>query len=380
MKALIIGAGIGGLATAIALRRAGITVEVYERSAGLHELGAGLSLWPNAIRALDLLGLAAALHAIGQPERLGRIYAWRGEILSEIPSAALEQRFGAPIIVVHRADLQALLYNTLDAAQVHFNAACVALTQDDQGVTARFADGATAQGDVLIGADGIRSVVRAQLHGAHPPRYAGYTGWRGIAPFDHRRWSARTAFESWGIGCRFGFAPIDDERVYWFATEDVPEGGADPPEGRKAALQRRFRGWHAPVAAVLAATPEAAILRNDIYDLAPLARWSVGRVTLLGDAAHATTPTLGQGACQALEDAVVLAQCLRAGGAGAMALQRYEARRLRHTNAVVRLSRRMGWVAEWQHPLACRLRNAVMKRIPTRLQLDQLAWILGHKL
>jgi 2-polyprenyl-6-methoxyphenol hydroxylase-like FAD-dependent oxidoreductase len=379
MRALVIGAGIGGLTAAVALQRSGVEVAVFERMPELRELGAGLSLWPNAIKALRKLGLGAQLAAISMTEPLGRIYSWNGTLLAETPASSLVRRFGAPELMVHRADLQAMLAATLGSAALHLNKALVHVAQDSAGVTARFADGTQKAGDLLIGADGIHSVVRKQLFGPIRPRYAGYTAWRGIAPFAYERWSPGTGFQSWGRGSQVGFVRIDRERVYWFATKNAPPDQPDAPEGRKQELLARFGGWHVPIPAVISATPEAAILRNDIYDLPPLPHWSMGRVTLLGDAAHATTPNLGQGACQAIEDAVVLARCLRAASTIPAALQRYERRRIKRTTMIATTSRRIGWVAQWQNPLACRLRDALMRRIPARVTLDGLTPIIGYE-
>jgi 2-polyprenyl-6-methoxyphenol hydroxylase-like FAD-dependent oxidoreductase len=373
--ALIVGGGIGGLAAAIALRRAGIRATVYERADELRAVGAGLALWANAVRALGRLGLGDAVRAIGVPEASAAIHSWRGQTLIPMSSRDMERRLGEVSIVVHRADLQAILQGALDGDAVRLGARCTSFAQDEGGVTALFADGATARGDLLIGADGLHSAVRAQLFGAAPPRYAGYTAWRAVAPFDHAR---LTPGETMGRGARFGMAPVSGGRAYWYATLNTPAGGRDPEGGRKRALLEIFRGWHAPIEALIEATDEATILRNDIYDRVPLPYWSVGRVTLLGDAAHPMTPNLGQGACQALEDAVVLADALKQGGDIAAALRAYQSRRIDRTAALVRQARQIGGVGQWSNPLACRLRDVLMKYIVARVQDRQLERIAGY--
>ena len=189
----------------------------------------------------------------------------------------------------------------------------------------RFDDGRETRGDLLVGADGLRSVVRSALFGPERPRYGGYTAWRAVTRFDHAR---VTPGETWGRGRRFGQWGMTGARIYWYATESVPEGEGDPPEGRKQGLLKLFRGWHEPVEDLIEATDESAILRNDVYDRPALRRWSVGRVTLLGDAAHPMTPDMGQGACQAIEDAVVLADCLTRWSEVAEALRAYESLRI----------------------------------------------------
>jgi 2-polyprenyl-6-methoxyphenol hydroxylase-like FAD-dependent oxidoreductase len=366
MKALIIGGGIGGLATAIALARAGLEVELFERAGELSEVGAGLTLWSNALRALEAIGAGDVVAPIGLKERSGAIRAADGSVLTHITEAV---GAGAPLaMVVHRAELHRGLLELIDPAQLHLGAALADFSQDAAGVTARFADGSTARGDLIIGADGVRSRVRAQLHGDTPPRYAGYTAWRAVVPFDQE---LLLPGESWGIGARFGQVPLADGRVYWFATASVPAGQRSR-DGERAELLRRFASWHAPIPALIATAPESAILRHDIYDRPALARWGAGLVTLLGDAAHPMTPNLGQGACQALEDAAVLARCLSQGLPPDAALRRYEDLRAARTAGIVRQSRRIGAVGQWAHPLAVRLRDWLMRQVPPGVQQRQI--------
>jgi 2-polyprenyl-6-methoxyphenol hydroxylase-like FAD-dependent oxidoreductase len=209
---------------------------------------------------------------------------------------------------LHRAELLDALHRAAGPDVVRLGARCVGLVQDAMAVTARFEDGREARGDLLIGADGLRSAVRSVLFGTDPPRYGGYSAWRAVTRFDPAR---LTPGETWGRGRRFGQWGMTGGRAYWYATESVPAGQGDPPEGRKQGLLALFCGWHEPVEDLIEATDESAILRNDVYDRPALHRWSVGRATLLGDAAHPMTPDMGQGACQAIEDAVILADCLR---------------------------------------------------------------------
>jgi 2-polyprenyl-6-methoxyphenol hydroxylase-like FAD-dependent oxidoreductase len=379
-EAIIIGGGIGGLCAGIALQRAGVRVAVYEAAPAPREIGAGLTLWPNAIRALDQLGLGAAVGALGVIDRHGGAIAdWRGRQLVTLPAAALAARFGAPIVVVHRAEFAALLADALGHAAIHYNARLRAFEPDESGqVVALFADGREARGDLLIGVDGLRSATRQQLFGGPAPRYAGYTAWRAIVPYDHGRvplWG-----ELWGRGLRFGLAPIGADRVYYFATRNGPAGSdrGGTPESRRAELLRLFGGWADPVPGLLAATDPALLLQNDIEELPPLPRWGAGRVTLLGDAAHAMTPNLGQGACQAIEDAVVLAASLRDATDVPDALWRYEAQRRPHVTRIQRQARLIGWVGQWSHPLACALRNRGIGLVPSGLRLRAFDSIMGE--
>ena len=380
-EAIIVGGGIGGLCAGIALRRAGWGVAVYEAAPAPREVGAGLTLWPNAIRAIDRLGLGGAVRAAGVVDLHGGTIAdWRGRRLATISTAALAARYGAPIVVVHRAEFLATLMGALGGDSLHVGARLRGFEPDEGGrVVALFADGREARGDVLIGADGLRSATRGQLFGGRglTPRYAGYTAWRAIVPYDHARvplWG-----ELWGRGMRFGLAPVGGGRVYCFATRNAPAGGdrAGTPPSRKAELLRLFGGWADPVPGLLAAADPAAILRNDIEELPPLPRWGAGRVTLLGDAAHAMTPNLGQGACVAIEDAVVLAECLRGATDVPGALRRYEALRRPRAARIARQARQLGWVGQWEHPLACAIRDRAIGLVPGTVRLRGLDPILG---
>ncbi|HET9109843.1 MAG TPA: FAD-dependent monooxygenase, partial [Ktedonobacterales bacterium] len=311
-RVLIAGGGLGGLVAAIALRRQGIAVSVFERADELVEVGAGLTLWANAITSLRHIGLGDLLEMVGKRALRSRILSWRGETLGEAPVEALARTFGVPLIAVHRADLQAALLAALGPGIMRTGATCTGFEQSGDAARLRLASGEEVAGDLLIGADGLRSTIRAQMFGAAAPRYAGYTAWRGVAHVTPRQWDEALVTESWGAGRRFGLVPLSNGRMYWFATLNAPEGIRDKPGETKQALLDLFSSWHEPIAAVIAATDEADILRNDIYDRPPLTSWSRGRVTLLGDAAHPMTPNMGQGVCQAIEDAVVLAERLSA--------------------------------------------------------------------
>lgn len=375
----MIGAGIGGLTAAIALRRSGAEVAVFERAGELKATGAGLLLAPNAVKALGRIGLAGMVAEIGAPGASGNVLSWRGEVLMKLDASELSERVGADSYAVHRVDLQAALLRELGEDAVRLGRELVGFGQDGAGVTARFTDGTGGRADLLVGADGLRSRVRAVLFGASELRYAGYTSWRGIVP-GRELVPVGDGFESWGRGARFGCAHVGRGRVYWFATRNAPEGARDGPSGRKSALLGTFCGWHEPVEELIRATEEDAILRTDIYDREPLGeRWGEGRVTLLGDAAHPMTPNLGQGACQAIEDAVVLAECLGAADNVEAALRLYEGLRAARTAAIVRRSRRVGRVGQVEHPLLCRLRDAALKALPERIQLKQLEAIAGYE-
>ena len=378
MRAVITGAGIGGLTTAIALRQAGVETKVFERAGELREIGAGITLWANAIKALRKLDVSDAVLAGGALAAGGEVRSWRGEVLYEVPVGAWEERYGVSA-GLHRADLQTALLSALPDDAVQLGAECVGFEQDAAGVAVRFASGREERSDLLIGADGLNSTIRAQLFDDEKPRYAGYTAWRGVVETGEKFVRDGLGFESWGRGTRFGLLNIGQGRLYWFATANAPEGEQDSATGHKGELLRRFGRWHQPIPKVLSTTEEPAIIRNDVYDREPVKRWGEGRVTLLGDAAHPMTPNLGQGACQAIEDAVVLARCLKEEDSVVTALRLYEARRVDRTALVVRRSWLVGSIGQLESPLLCRLRDALMKVAPLRAQLWQLDPIVGYE-
>ena len=374
MKAILIGGGIGGLTAAIALRRAGIDAEVYERSPVLKEVGAGISLWPNATKALTLLGLGEELLSISFRNKEFGIRKWNGASISTTPTAELESRFGGGVLIVHRAELLEILARSFGSEHFHLGHTLSSIEEDAGGVTASFTNGETAHGDVLIGADGLSSQTRTWLGHQEKPRYSGYTAWRSIAEFES---SGITPAETWGRGSRFGIFPMGKNRVYWYATANTPEGetGEESPQ---STLLSYFKGWHSPIEDLIRASG-TAILRNDIFDRDPLPHWGRGRITLLGDAAHPMTPDLGQGACQAIEDAMELANSLAAATTVTAGLQRYEARRIARTKTIVLGSRRMGKIAQARSPMLCGLRDVAFKLTPRSVSLASLAPIIGFE-
>lgn len=376
MRTIVIGAGIGGLTGALALKQKGIDVAVYERSAVLADVGAGISLWPNALKALYQLGLRPALDGVSFVSMDGALRSKDGTILSRTTADQFIARLGLPVVVFHRADLLAVLVDAARDIPIHTGHECRDLEDAADGVIVRFANGASAASDVLVGADGLRSVVRDRLGVPGALRYSGYTAWRGIAPFDT---AGLMAGETLGPGQRFGLAPIHGNRVYWYATDNVPEGQREPPLETKTRLMRLFADWHEPIPELIRSTGEEAILRNDIYDRDPAARWGSGRVTLLGDAAHPMTPNLGQGACQAIEDALVLAHHLSIGPDIASSLRRYEAERIPRTRSIVTASRRVGALFQVESRTFCRLRDAMLRLTPTSLTYRSLKELGGYQ-
>lgn len=371
--ALVVGAGIGGLTAAIALRRDGWRPLVLERAERFEPIGAGISVFPNAVHCLRGLGLTERIDAVPALHVSGGLHNWRGEPLISADIGVLDEHFGAPLLLVHRAALHELLLGALEQDDVRLGASVDGVEPDADGVTVRLADGRTERGALLVGADGLRSTVRASVIGDGAPRYAGYLAWRGLA---EREATEAPIGEFWGAGAVFGVIPLPGGLVYWFGTKRVPAGGQDTPEQRKAEALAMFADWQPSIPALVDATPVDGILRNDICDRTPRRGWSRGRVTLLGDAAHPMTPHLGQGACQAIEDAAVLGECLSEQDSVVGALADYERRRYPRTAMVVRRSRLAGRLSQLRNPVLRAGRDAVLRRISVAGQLRQLAAVL----
>jgi 2-polyprenyl-6-methoxyphenol hydroxylase-like FAD-dependent oxidoreductase len=362
MRAIVVGAGIGGLTTAIALERAGVEPIVIERAPELHEAGFGLVLAVNAVTALRSLGLRDAVAARGTR-------VWRAEIRNpgdELLTLIDYEALGWETYGILRSELQRAMLETVPVERLRLGTTCVGATEDGEIL---LDDADPVVGDIVIGADGIRSTVRRSLFGEEPLRYGGHRAWRAGTRIDHERVRDRFV-EVWGVGGGFGFGPAGTGRVYWYCFEAVPEGAPAPKRPRDEFL-RRYGGWFDPIPALIESTEPSVIEPTFTYDRAPRRTWGRGRVTLLGDAAHPMNPNIGQGAAQALEDAVVLGLCVAESNDPEQSLREYERRRIRRANAVVRASRQAGRAAEVRSQLGARLRDAIMKTLPDLLVIAQ---------
>jgi 2-polyprenyl-6-methoxyphenol hydroxylase-like FAD-dependent oxidoreductase len=287
----------------------------------------------------------------------------------------LERRFGGGVLIFHRAELLEILAEGVGSERLHLGHTCTQIDENANGVSAQFANGETAEAAVLIGADGLKSVVRTSLGWNDSVRYSGYTAWRSIVRFDG---SAVLPAETWGCGRRFGILPTRDGQVYWYAASNAPEGERDSERGPTETLLSLFKGWHEPIEALIRASG-TNVLRNDIYDREPTPSWGRGRVTLLGDAAHPMTPDLGQGACQAIEDALELAKFLHAAPNAGAGLNAYEASRILRTRSVVLASRRMGRIGQLSSSFLCRLRDSAFRLTPNAVSLRSMAPFVGYE-
>jgi 2-polyprenyl-6-methoxyphenol hydroxylase-like FAD-dependent oxidoreductase len=368
MKALIAGAGIGGLATGIALTQVGLEVDMFERSPQLREVGAGLMIWPNGTRSLQSLGVEVP----SQKVRAIVLRAQRGGVLMESPVDDISRRYGSDVKFVHRADLQAALARRLGSEALHLGAEVVAFEDSGDQVQVRLGDGRTQSGDLLVGADGLRSAVRAQLLGDSDPIYLGSTIWRGVVSSDGIPLERGVGVNWVGRGAEFLAFYVGDASIYWAGVTKEAKGERAGPGGHKKDLLDRFRQWPEAVPALITATEDGAILRNDMYDRRPVPHWSAGRVTLVGDAAHPMTPNQGQGACQALEDAVALGESLKGASNLAAAFTTYEGLRMKRAYSAVTLSRQATRGVQLENRLACAIRDRLPGLIPRSVMLRLL--------
>lgn len=361
-RAVVVGGGIGGLTAAVALHQADWHVTVLERAEALAPVGAGIGLAPNSQRALDVIGLGDRVRELAAWQGDGGLRDPAGRWLNRTGSDATAKRFGGPLVLLHRATLVGILTSALPAGTVRTGAPAE-LT--DAGDERRAAVVTTPDGplraDLVVAADGIGSAVRRTLFPDHPgPRYSGYTTWRVVVPAPDRPF---TPHETWGRGALWGTQPLKDGRVYAYAAALAPAGGR-APDGEKAELLRRFGDWHDPVPGIIAAAEPGGVLRHDVHHMAePLPAYHRGRVAVLGDAAHAMQPTLGQGGNQAIEDAIVLAHHAGRGHDVAGRLPAYTEERLPRTMGIVRQATRTGRLAMLSGTGPVAARNALIRAV-----------------
>jgi 2-polyprenyl-6-methoxyphenol hydroxylase-like FAD-dependent oxidoreductase len=368
MRIAIIGGGIGGLTAALALRQFGFKPQVFEQAPQLLEVGAAIVMWPNAMRVLRRLELADTVQEHGGVVEETRWLRQDGKQLNHV----VLPKSDAPAVVVHRAQLQSALLSALPKDSVHLGRAFKSYQQLPDRIALNFRDGSSVECDVLIGADGLHSHVREQLLNDGPPIDRGYSSWRGVVTHTPTTLIPATAYEIYGRGQRFGIGPLGLNRVGWWASANTPPGTvieSDAATNRDQLVQL-FAGWCEPVLELIHATPLTSLVRNEVFDRLPSTKWGEGRITLMGDAIHPTTPNLGQGGCLAIEDAAVLARCLHQYGKeadAAFALRKFERLRLARTTTIARYSRVYGTVGQWENRLAVWLRGLVFSSFPSGL-------------
>lgn len=356
-RVIIIGGGIGGAATALALSRAGFEPVVYERTKELREVGAGIALWANATHILSQLGLLEAAKQVGY---LTTNYQFNSQRGKELVNVAID-RFELPVIGIHRAELHQLLWCNVPSERFILGESFERFERKNNQVHAYFASGLSVEGKALIGADGLRSRVRSAILGNEPPMYRNFKTWRGLTDYVPSGYRPGYIQEFLGGGKGFGFMMLGKGKMYWYAAATAIEAQPDAVMGRKKELETMYQDWFPSIPELITATDEANILTTDLYDRPPTQPWSQQNITLLGDAAHPMLPTMGQGACTALEDAYVVAKCLKEQSDPIAAFQQYESLRFPRTKAIVEQSLQSGKMGELKNPLAVGLRNTLMK-------------------
>jgi 2-polyprenyl-6-methoxyphenol hydroxylase-like FAD-dependent oxidoreductase len=379
----VIGGGIGGVAAGVALTRAGLDATVYERAAELREIGSGLCLWPNATRALRELGLLDDVLARAEASSHFMLRTRSGRVLMSLGVGG----YDVPAVCMHRTDLLATLLARLPDDRIRLGHELESVQQDrGEKVVVAFTNGVREEFDGVIGADGIHSRVRETLFGPAEPLDRGYTICRGVSQYHGDLIRRGYNSETWGTGNRFGILAMGDGRYTWYATSNASLESFGTPAQRRQELLRIFDGWHEPIPQLIAATPIENIFPARACDGPELRQWGKGSITLLGDAAHACTPNLGQGCAMALEDVVTLAKCVAgtfpiASGAFPIsdAFRRYEAMRQRRARRLTQRSHLVGQIGQWENHLLVAVREAVTALLSPRLLEYNLSRVYSHQ-
>jgi len=357
--ALIVGAGIGGLAAGVALRREGWKVRIYERAARPSELGFALALAPNAMAALDELGLSRAVVAEGVAATRFQVRRTDGRVMRRFSAPP-----GAAGVVALRAALHGTLMKTVGDPSLRPSSEVVGFNQDTSGVRLTLRDGRVDAGDLLVGADGVGSVIRKQLHPREsPPRPSGFYAVRGLARGSSAQLDDLVGIGYFGDGVEAATLRASEDAVYWYLSllaEDVMRLPRDP----RVIAERVTQDFDARLRAVIAATDAADMRLDELYVRAPLETWGGGRVTLLGDAAHPLLPHTGQGAAQALEDAVALGLAVRKSDDVTRALREYERVRFRRTKRLIAAGPRIARMTTTRNPVRKLVRTALVRFVP----------------
>jgi 2-polyprenyl-6-methoxyphenol hydroxylase-like FAD-dependent oxidoreductase len=373
-KALIVGAGIGGLAAAVALRGAGWDVRIFERASSPRELGFALLLAPNAMHALRELGLGDAVRRGGFVMTSGEMRRPDGTVLRRFDIASVRALVEEDTICILRPVLHGALLDAVGLASVDLASPAVGFVGHPEGVHVKLADGRTPEGHLLVGADGVASVIRAQLHpGDRPPRASALLAIRGVARDVVAHLGGVSAAQYFGRGLEAGVARAGEREVYWYLS--VKAAHFTDPHDAVAVAHHCAAQFHKAFRAIVRATPREELRLDELFERDPISPWGRGSVTLLGDAAHPMLPHAGQGAAQALEDAVVLGSSLRdtqdQTGIEA-ALRRYEDLRIPRTGAVVALARRNARMGSFDNTVGCWMRDQIVRFIPRAVILKSL--------
>lgn len=367
---LIVGGGIAGLTAAIALQKEGFDVKVLERSGKIRNVGAGLGLGANAWRGLKLLGITKALGEKCEPLQKVKFLTPDGKAISILDLKGLNEKYGGAYFAVRRADLHKCLVRQLKPDTLHLGKKIVSFDQDETGVRIYTQEGETFEGKALIAADGLHSAIRRLCLPRAKLRYAGYTCWRAVVKRPVDTDLQGEFIETWGRKGRMGLVPLKDDQIYWYACVNAPTPNSAFNDFTTRDLLHLFGDYHSPIPEIIKETGDEKLIWGDIFDMKPKHRFAFHKVLLIGDAAHATTPNIGQGAGQAIEDALVLSQVVKhhlsqnKDGIEEAFLQFEQIRRTK-TKKIISFSWQVGKVAQLDHPVLIGMRNVLMGMLPS---------------
>jgi 2-polyprenyl-6-methoxyphenol hydroxylase-like FAD-dependent oxidoreductase len=366
MKIAILGGGIGGLCTAIALKLTGHDVEVYERHSTTSDLGAGIVCWPNASFILDKLGVLNKVMLVSSTLNYMKRFSRHGDLLGSIDINKLNELMGYSSYAIIRKDLMKILTDRLLELEVsiHYQHNVISLTDSDiKQVIVKFENGKTIQPDIIIGADGrMNSVTRKYVNNDNYPIYQGFINWIGVFESDEEIFNDNTVLDYWGTGDRFGIVPVSRNKAYWAGGTVAENIGVNTPHTYKQELNDIFDSWLDPIAKIINKTPVSCINKIYIHDHNPITKWHKKNVLLLGDAAHAALPTSGQGACQAIEDAWHFVNCLIESPDNiSLAFNKFTQLRIAKTAGITMAGRQLATSIFNTDPKLCKERNLTSK-------------------
>ncbi|MFD0963090.1 FAD-dependent monooxygenase [Pseudofulvibacter geojedonensis] len=366
MKIDILGAGIGGLTTAVALEQKGIDYTIYESAETIKLAGTGIIMANNAMQVFQKLGLREELEALGNHISSLNITEASLKTVSKVDLSYFEQKYQVKNVAVHRGVLQQMLLKHIDTSKLKLGKRLVQINKEHP-YTLKFDDGTTASSQAIIGADGIHSVVRKEFFPKFQIRKAKQVCWRGVVKYELPQDLIGELKEAWYNNLRFGFVQIAKDKVYWYALTTF-NNSID--EHQKDQLKEKFNKFHPIVGELIGLTPVDQIHTDEVSDLKPISSWATGNVCLLGDAAHAMTPNLGQGACQAIEDAYVLSECLEKYPLQE-AFKKYQKLRIAKAQSLVKTSWHIGKMAHVKNPFLAKCVNFMLKNSPEVMRKKQ---------
>jgi 2-polyprenyl-6-methoxyphenol hydroxylase-like FAD-dependent oxidoreductase len=372
----IVGGGIGGLTLGIALQRKGYNVSIFEGAPAIKPLGAGITLAGNAVKALVQIGIADQILQAGKILQALVIKDQKGTILTQTNAEELSEKFGViNSFSIHRGDLQNILLSQLTPGSLTAGKRLLDFNQTSSCITLYFEDGTTATTDYLIACDGVHSVARKKLIPQSQTRYSGYTCWRAVIDDVPANLKLNETSETWGKGSRFGIVPLANKKLYWFACINAKKNDALLREFKVPDLLAYFGNYHSPVSEILKRTKNEQLIWGDIIDLKPIKKFSFGKIVLAGDAAHATTPNMGQGACMAIEDAAILSNCIEEYSTVEEAFKKFEEKRIPRTTKIVNDSWMIGKIAQLENGILTGLRNTLIKLTPPSVSEKQVKFL-----